>query len=73
MAGDLSSPVSYSRTVKWMQITSVLGGIVTGFAPGVFFDRFGSYRGAYGGMAAFAALCIPVLWQLYRGRRSVAC
>ena len=23
--------------------------------------------------AAFAALCIPVLWQLYRGRRSVAC
>lgn len=70
LATDISSPATYTNTVKWMEISSYVGCIVMGFMPGILRDAFGSYRGGYMLMALWAALSIPLLFLLYRVRRS---
>jgi len=69
VAAEISSPRTYANTILCMEITSIMGSAAMGLVPGVFFDRTGSYLGAYMLMAVWAAACLPLLWLLSRSRR----
>ena len=71
VAAEISSPRTYANTIKWMEVTSILGSAAMGLVPGMFFDRFGSYQSAYMLMAVWSALCLPLLWLLSRSRKPV--
>ena len=71
VAADISAKESFGSTMKWMEIVSILGSIVFGIMPGAYYDIYGSYQGAYVILAVCTAVCIPLLWLLYRCRKPV--
>lgn len=71
-AADFSSPQTYEKTLKWMQILGNAATVVIGSIPGRIYDAFGHYQGGYVMLAVGSILCLPMLMIAYRSRKPVA-
>ena len=68
-AMDGSTPETYGKTLRRMQIMASSTGIFVSALPGRYYDAFGNYQGAYRIIALCAVLSIPALWLVYRSRK----
>jgi len=68
-AMDVSTPETYGKTLRRMQIMASSTGIFVSALPGRYYDAFGNYQGAYRIIALCAVLSIPALWLVYRSRK----
>ena len=71
-AADFSTPQTYERTLKRMNILGSAATVVLASVPGRIYDAFGHYQGGYIVLAVGSLLCLPLLMIAYRSRRPVS-
>ena len=71
-AADFSTPQTYERTLKRMNILGSATTVVLASVPGRIYDAFGHYQGGYIVLAVGSLLCLPLLMIAYRSRRPVS-
>ena len=64
-AADLSSRLTYAKTLRWLQIFYNLGGIVFTMVPGLIADRTGEYKSSYIIFAVMMAASLVILLLMY--------
>ena len=64
-AADLSSRLTYAKTLRWLQIFYNLGGIVFTMVPGLIADRTGEYKSSYIIFAVMMAGSLAILLGVY--------
>ena len=65
-AADLSTPETYTTTLKNLQMASMVGTLAYSLVPGIVADSTGSYAPSYWAMALFIALCTFLVQKTYR-------
>lgn len=71
MAADLSTPGHYPSTLRYFQVSYMIGSFVTGPTPGIIADHCGSYIPAYYILSAFALINLALVTLAYHiGRKN---
>ncbi len=70
MANDLSTPGHFPSTLRYFQVSYMVGSFVSGPVPGMIADHCGSYVPAYYILSAFAFMNLALVWAAYKfGRK----
>jgi len=71
-AADFSTPKTYEKTLRQMNILGSAATVVLASVPGRIYDAFGHYQGGYIVLAVGSLLCLPLLMIAYRSRKPAA-
>lgn len=71
MANDLSTPGHFPATLRYFQVSYMVGSFVSGPVPGMIADYCGSYIPAYYVLSAFAFINLALVYASYKiGKRN---
>lgn len=65
MAADLSTPAHYPSTLRYFQLSYMIGSFVSGPVPGMIADHCGSYVPAYYILTVFAIITLLLVYTAY--------